>query len=140
MVQIQTPKEMKILLVDDDLEDRQSFAEAAEKLNIDAQLSYARDSKELFTHLENNPDTHLVLLDINMPVRNGNQCLKDLKSSERYKHIPVVMYTVSVSQKDIDAAFEGGAHYYVVKPYAQINFLHTLQTVFGIDWKRPQPI
>jgi CheY-like chemotaxis protein len=132
---------MKILLVDDDHEDRQAFTEAMKKLNLPIeQLSYARDSNELFGHLENDPDFHLVLLDINMPLKNGKQCLREMKTNEKFKHIPVIIYTVSMSDLDIHESFENGAHYYVVKPYADSNFLLTLQTVFDIDWKVTQPV
>jgi CheY-like chemotaxis protein len=133
-------REMKVLLVDDDHEDRQAFAEAIEKLNLPARVSYLQDCKDLFTHLENNPDINLVLMDINMPVKNGKVCLKELKMDDRYKHIPIVIYTVSLSETDIKESFESGAHYYVVKPYAHANFLQTMQAVFNIDWKEAQPV
>ncbi len=94
----------------------------------------------MFESLENEQDFHLLLLDINMPVKDGRQCLKILKSDERFKHIPVVMYTVSASETDIHEAYEGGAHYFVVKPYAQINFTRTIQTVFDINWKETPAI
>jgi CheY-like chemotaxis protein len=131
---------MKILLVDDDQEDRQAFTEALKKLELISHMSHARDSKELFEHLDRDPDFNLVLMDINMPLKNGKQCLKEMKANERFKHIPVIIYTVSVSEQDIHESFEGGAHYYIVKPYAQSNFLLTLQTVFNLDWKETQPI
>jgi CheY-like chemotaxis protein len=132
---------MKIILVDDDQDDRQAFAEAIKKLNIPvAHIYYAKDSKELFGQLEEDSNFHLVLLDINMPVKDGKQCLKDLKTDSRYQHIPVIIYTVSVNEKDIHESYEYGAHHYVVKPYAQINYHNTLRTIFNIDWKTPQPV
>ncbi len=131
---------MKILLVDDDQDDRHAFAEAIEKLKLPiTKLTCARDSGELFAYLEGDPDIHLVLLDINMPVKDGKQCLKQLKNDERYKHIHVIIYTVSISEADVHESFESGAHYYVVKPYAQANFHTTLRKVFNINWKEPQP-
>jgi CheY-like chemotaxis protein len=130
---------MKVLLVDDDQDDRQSFAEAVSYLNLPVQVQYASDSKEMFEFLEQNEDVHLILLDINMPFRDGKQCLRDLKSNERFKHIPVIIYTVSSNTKDINETFEQGAHYYVIKPYAKANFHQSLKYLFNLDWTVQQP-
>jgi CheY-like chemotaxis protein len=132
---------MNILLVDDDHLEREVFVTAIEKLNLPVtNLSYARDSNELFEQLERDSDFNLVLMDINMPLKNGKQCLKEMKANSRFKHIPVIIYTLSMSETDINESFEHGAHYYVVKPYAQINFHRALQSVFDIDWKETQAI
>ncbi len=131
---------MKVLLVDDDVDDLQAFAAAIEFLKLPVELIYARDSKQLFYYLETEADLKLVLLDINMPLKNGLECLKELKSIDRFKDIPIIIFTVSVRQKDIDTAYEYKAHYYVVKPYARENFYQTVKKVFKVDWTRTQPI
>jgi CheY-like chemotaxis protein len=131
---------MKILLVEDDLDDREIFIEVIGKLNLPVQLAHARDSVELFKCLEEDPEIHLIFQDINMPLKNGKQCLKELKSNEKYRHIPVIMYTISESPYDIDEVYEHGAHYYFVKPYAYRNLEETMKKVFTVDWKQAQPI
>jgi DNA-binding response OmpR family regulator len=130
---------MKILLVEDDSDDRQIFGELIKKMEFPVDLAHARDCVELFEYLENNPDVHLIFQDINLPLKNGKQCLKDLKSHERYKHIPVIIYTVSGSEQDIHESYENGAHYYVIKPYANVNFMETMKKVFSVDWTSSQP-
>ncbi len=131
---------MKILLVDDNEDEKQEFAEAIEKLGLDIEMLYARDAKELFDYLEKETNINLIFLDINLPVMDGKKCLKELKSNEKYNHIPVLVYTVSQSIEDIEEVFQGGAHYYAVKPYARVNFMETLKLIFGIDWTVEQSI
>jgi CheY-like chemotaxis protein len=131
---------MKILLVEDDLDDQQTFAEVIQKLELPAHLAFARDAIELFGHLDKDPHVDLIFQDINMPLKNGKQCLKELKSDKRYCHIPVIIYTVSASELDIDEVYENGAHYYVIKPYAYINFMEAMKKVFSIDWTTHQPV
>ena len=131
---------MNIILVEDDLDDRVAFAELVEKINLPISLHYASDSRELFAHLDKFPDVNLIFHDINMPLKNGKQCLKELKLNERHRHIPVLMYTASASQIDIDEVYEYGAHYYIVKPYAYVNMMETMKKIFSIDWTATQPI
>jgi CheY-like chemotaxis protein len=131
---------VKIIIVDDDMDDREAFAEAINKLKIEADISFLRDARELFEFLSKDTDINLILLDINMPVMDGKKCLKELKSNELYKRIPVVIYTVSTNTEDIDETYEHGAHYYAVKPYAKANFNQTLQKIFSYNWKESQSI
>jgi PleD family two-component response regulator len=122
------------------MDDRNAFDEAIGKLNLEADIFYLQDAKELMEYLSKDRDINLILLDINMPVMDGKKCLKELKSSELYKNIPVIIYTVSTNTADIDETYEQGAHYYVVKPYAKVNFDRTLQKIFSYDWKESQSI
>ncbi len=130
---------MKILLVEDDADDRAIFTEVLGKLNMPIDLAHAVDSGELFEYLDKNPDINLIFQDINMPVKNGKQCLKDLKSNERYQHIPVIIYTGSGRETDINEAYEGGAHYYIIKPFAPVNLKESMKKVFSVDWTTTQP-
>jgi CheY-like chemotaxis protein len=132
---------MRILLVDDDADDRDVFADVIDKLNLSVKPFYARDCIELFNHLEKDePYFNLILLDSNMPMKSGKQCLQELKSNERYKHIPVVMYTASMEEKDISEAYDNGAHLYVVKAFSQFNISESMKKVFDIDWSSQQPV
>jgi DNA-binding response OmpR family regulator len=132
---------MKILLVDDDIEVQEEFIEALKMLDMDVHLAYARNAEELFAHLEKEHDINLLLLDINMPKRNGKECLKDLKSHTTFSTIPVVMFTVSKSEADIEETYAGGAHYYMIKPYSPLNFPSTLKALLGeVNWKEKQSV
>ncbi len=75
-----------------------------------------------------------------MPRKNGKECLKELKSHTTFNRIHVLIYSVSNNITDIDEVYENGAHYYVIKPYANVNFMETLKIIFNIDWTKEQPI
>jgi CheY-like chemotaxis protein len=133
-------KETNILLVDDDVDEQEAFTSALQKLDAPINLFFAKDAIGLFNLLATDTYIHLIFLDINMPVKDGKKCLRELKSIPSYQHIPVLVYTVSQSIEDINEVFECGAHYYAIKPYAEINFIETLKTIFNIDWTVQQPI
>lgn len=130
---------MKIILVDDDNDYRLVFAMALQKLDVPVELFYAQSAEEMFGTLQEEPDIKLVMLDLGMPGKDGRQTLRELKQDKSFSHIPVVIYTVSNSLKDISDTFEAGAHYYVVKPYVPVNFIKAVGKVFSIDWTMEQP-
>jgi CheY-like chemotaxis protein len=133
------PKEkLNILLVDDDRDEYLIFKEALEKLHIHFQLFYAEDCLKDAHDLLHANQIHLVFLDINLPAKSGIKFLKEIKASPQYQHIAVIMYTVSVYEKDIDECFSSGAHFYLVKPYAEVNLVESLKKIFSSDWSQPQ--
>ena len=131
---------LNILLVEDDSEDQQFFKEAVEQLNIPHKVTFAKDCFELFSLLDDDKAFDVIFLDINLPVIDGKECLKQIKAREKYKNVPVVIFAGSSYASDIDFVYEHGAHYYVVKPYAHINYVASLKMVFEINWKEKQPI
>jgi CheY-like chemotaxis protein len=130
---------LKILLVEDDTDDIMFFEEAMKKLGDYESITVLRNCKDLFAQMELPDQFDVIFLDINLPLLNGKQCLKELKSSEAYKDIPVIMFTGSSAQPDVDEAYESGAHYHVVKPYAQSNYVESLKIVLSQDWKLKPP-
>jgi CheY-like chemotaxis protein len=105
-----------ILLVDDDSDDRQLFCEALECVDASVICYYATDGKEALDVLAKKETPQLIFLDINMPHMNGWQCLKAIKESEIYKHIPVLMYSTSSNQREVDMALNLGALCFFTKP------------------------
>jgi CheY-like chemotaxis protein len=69
------------------------------------------------------------LLDINLPIKSGHEVLKELKSNNKKKHIPVIMLTTSSSQKDIDKAYQHHANCYITKPVEINDFLEAISTI-----------
>ena len=131
--------DLKILLVEDDNDDLIFFTEILDELNIPHEVTFAKDSFEFFRLIENENKFDLIFLDFNLPARDGRQCLKQVKTNEKYKNVPVIIFTGSHEQDDIDYAYEFGAHYHVVKPYAHINYLASMKTVLERNWKKRQP-
>jgi CheY-like chemotaxis protein len=138
-MEISNEETVRILLVDDDEDEKESFLNALRTLNLAHVLYTATSCQELFTTLEQNVLPHVIFMDINMPLPNGLECVKRLKESKQYLDIPVVMYSVSPSGKDIAEAYAAGAHYYIVKPYTSVNLAPTLKVALTPDWRKPQP-
>jgi CheY-like chemotaxis protein len=110
-----------IHICDDDEEDQFLIRDAFEQTSIDADFQFTSDGKELTEYLQKTgecpsiPSPDIILLDINMPLMNGLQTLEWIKSRAQFRSIPVVMYTTSSSQKDVDQCYQTGAHFYMTK-------------------------
>lgn len=107
----------EIMLADDDRDDTDLFCEALTEIDKSIVCHCAVNGEELLKilySLDQNPQ--LVFLDMNMPIMDGRQCLKVLKSDERYKQIPVIMISTSSHQTDINISLQLGALGYFVKP------------------------
>lgn len=127
---------LNLLLVDDDQDDIDYFAEALKGIKLPHQLSLAMRSSVLFSLLEEGKIYDIIFLDLNMPEINGKQCLKLLKANPLYKDIPVIIFTGSKYQPDVDDSYELGAHYHFVKPYSHLNYAASLKIIFDTDWKK----
>jgi len=107
-----------LLLADDDPDDCIFFKEALEELPLSSTLSTVKDGAELMQWLvaerENFPD--LLFLDLNMPRKNGLECLSEIKLLKNLTNLPVIIFTTSFDPAIVDSLYEKGAHYYVRKP------------------------
>src|SRR6187551_2352931 len=112
---------LNILLAEDDAEDKNFFIHGLNKLKLEHKITWAKDHTELFEILEKEPDIQLIIVDLDMPGKNGKECLQEIKAHEKYKALPVIIMTVSKNSADIKEVYEKGAHYYVIKPYSEIN-------------------
>ncbi len=139
---METPEteQTRIIVVDDDNEEGVLFSEKIKELNLPHAIYTATSCSALFDMLAQNPLPHVIFMDINMPLPNGHECVKRLKAHPQYGHIPVIMYSISAAEQDIETSYAAGAHYYVVKPYAPQNLSHTLKRALTPDWRKPQPV
>ena len=106
-----------ILLADDDLDDCMFFANAVEELHLDVKLVTVNDGEALMKWLnttEKLPD--IIFLDMNMPCKNGAECLAEIKEIKRLKNIPVVIISTSLEENLIKSLHEKGALFYIKKP------------------------
>jgi CheY-like chemotaxis protein len=126
-----TSKISFILLADDDDDDTMLFVEAAEKLSSTIKVCLANDGEKLLALLEKSSLPDIIFLDLNMPCKNGLECLKVIRSNERFDGIPVIMYSTSHHKKDVDSCFSAGANYYVVKPYDFEDIIIILRKLFS---------
>jgi CheY-like chemotaxis protein len=113
-----------ILLADDDEADRLLFTDAFSELKIETVVQTVNNGVQLMEYLQKKekPLPQLLFLDLNMPRKNGLQCLMEIRSNEKLKNVSVAIYSTSNSEKDIEETFLHGANIYIHKP-ADFNIL-----------------
>ena len=111
-------KQLSLLIVDDDPDDRTFFIEAAKEVDENIKCITANDGQKALDLMRGNlsslPD--LIFLDIRMPLLNGKKCLVEIKNDERLKHIPVIIYTTSKVVEESIELKEMGAFHFISKP------------------------
>ena len=128
-------KPISILLVEDNEGDVLLTTDALYEGKISNSISVVRDGWEAIQFLEKTgsytnaviPD--LILLDVNLPKMNGHEVLKVIKSSEKLKHIPVIMLTTSSSEGDIMQSYQNYANCYITKPVETENFMEVITSI-----------
>ena len=126
----------KILLTDDDVDDRKYFMEALHEIDNTVECILAKDGQQALDIL-NNPELTLpdyIFLDLRMPKINGRQCLQEIKSSERLKDIPVIVYTTSREVKDSEELQQMGAIHFISKPTDPDELYYVISMVLEEQW------
>ena len=115
---IQQKVSLRILLADDDIDDCIFFKGALDKSQIPTDLTTVHDGKQLMQLLVNEMTDlpHALFLDLNMPRKNGFECLSELKLNEKLKHFPVIMFSTSNDQEVVSRLYLNGAQYFIRKP------------------------
>ena len=135
MAALSTKKRLKILMADDDPDDRDLFKEAVGEVKKNIEVSTVNDGDQLMKVLEqsenNLPD--IIFLDINMPCKNGQECLREIKAHEKLKEIPVVIYSTSARFDLIDSTYEQGATLYVQKPDSYTGIKEIARKILSLN-------
>jgi CheY-like chemotaxis protein len=132
-------KVLRIILADDDEDDRDLFEEAI-SAHAHIQFDKAKDGMELMNKLNSTENVpHIIFLDLNMPGKNGKKCLEEIRSNKKFSHIPVVIYSTSSNNKDIDDTHALGANLYIRKPNSFQELTEVVKKVFSLDWNEYQP-
>jgi len=129
-----------IILAEDDEDDSQFFEEALRSIDDAPSLIKARDGVELTDLLKDGsrlPD--LIFLDLNMPRKNGAQCLSEIRAEKDLQHLPVVVLSTSNSKNIIDSMYQSGANLYVQKPDDFNIWKRVLAKVLLMDWSIQVP-
>ena len=131
-----------ILLADDDADDCMFFENAIEELSIPAKIVSVHDGELAMAWLANTetlPD--IIFLDINMPCKNGAECLEEIKAIERLKNIPIVIISTSLENDIISSLHKNGALFYIRKPslFAHLKtlLLHVINLVDAGNCPQP---
>ncbi|MEO0406738.1 MAG: response regulator [Cyanobacteria bacterium P01_A01_bin.135] len=131
-----------ILMAEDDEDDRLLFQEALQENQVTNPLYFAEDGEDLMAFLRHqgkyvnrslSPRPGLILLDLNMPKKDGRQALAEIKSDAELKSIPVVVLTTSREEQDVVRSYSSGVNSFIVKP-AHFNNLVEVAAFIGHYW------
>lgn len=127
-------QELNILLADDDTDDCFFFKEAVTTLIPHANFTAVHDGEQLMQRLadETNKLPDVLFLDLNMPRKNGFECLTEIKQHQKLKHLQVVIFSTSHSYDDINITFKTGSDVYVRKPSNYDQLLQLIQHALPI--------
>ncbi|MEJ8844320.1 response regulator [Lacibacter sp. H375] len=131
---------LNVLIVDDDEDDRMLFEEAIFKIEPLIQVDQARNGMELVEKMKDGSLPEIIFLDLNMPGKTGKECLADIREHERWKKIPVVIYSTSANRNDINDTYKGGANLYMLKPSSFSELIRMIRKTFTYDWEHMQPL
>ncbi len=118
-------KSISILMADDDEDDRMMTKEALEEARLANDLRFVMDGEELLDYLyrrgkytdpADSPRPGLILLDLNMPKKDGREALKEIKADPNLKRIPIVVMTTSQAEVDIYRSYDLGVNSFITKP------------------------
>ena len=131
-------RHVTILCAEDDPEDRMLVEDAMEDSRLANELHFVEDGEQLmdylyrrgkYTELNNVPLPGLILLDLNMPKKDGREALEEIKADPDLRRIPIVVLTTSKAEEDILRTYDMGVNGFVVKPVTFETLVTILKTV-----------
>lgn len=125
----------KVLLVEDNPADIRLTQEAFKKFRIYNKLEVVRDGVEAMKYLYNPDNTipDIILLDLNLPKKNGLEVLKEIKADDKLRKIPIIILTTSDHYNDINESYKNYASCYITKPVSMSDFIKAIEK-FKIFW------
>ncbi|EKB58177.1 response regulator [Bergeyella zoohelcum] len=126
-----------IALADDDEDDRLFFTDAFDELKINTKVHTFNDGAELMNFLNEEEEKlpEILFLDLNMPKKNGFECLTEIRSNPKFKDIVVAIYSTSSSEEHIEQTFVNGANIYIKKPSSFNDLKKILSSVVTTNWQ-----
>ena len=133
---------MVILMADDDADDRLLAKDALAECQLAGDLHFVENGEELldylhrrgkYTQLAESPRPGLILLDLNMPKKDGREALREIKADPALRKIPVVVLTTSKADPDIGRIYELGANSFISKPVSFESLVDVMKTI-GRYW------
>ena len=131
-------KTIVILIADDDPEDRMLVKEALEESELTNKMEFVENGQELVDYLKSHgkyadkekyPTPGLILLDLNMPKKDGREALKEIKADAHLRAIPVVVLTTSKAEEDILKTYDLGVSSFITKPVTFSALVDVMKTV-----------
>lgn len=131
-----------ILMADDDDDDCMLAREALAESRLTTELHFVKDGEELMDYLYkrgkyatpgDSPRPGLILLDLNMPRKDGREALREIKADPQLRQIPIVVLTTSRAEEDVYCSYELGANSFISKPVTFVSLVEVMKTL-GKYW------
>jgi CheY-like chemotaxis protein len=132
-----------IVLADDDLDDCLFFKEAMKISGLTYDLKVVHDGEHLMQYLEDDSKIlpNALFLDLNMPRKNGFECLTEIKQSKKLKTLPVIIFSTSIEHMVVNTLFDNGALFFIRKPADVVQFnqiiIYILDKIFSKSFTPP---
>ncbi len=126
-----------IWLADDDSDDRELFGDVLHQLLPLCKLTMFTDGEELMQQLNGNVKPDILFLDINMPLRDGLDCLLQIRANRCYRNLPVIIFSSTTREDQIENSYRYGANLFYTKPSSLAELIAGLSTIFKMKWKDP---
>ena len=122
-----------VVLADDDKDHGFLFRMVLKQVDPSKTVSIVKDGAELMEFLKRKtPD--LLFLDLNMPCKNGLECLTEIRNDLQLKELPIVVYSSSTYMTDIQKSYLHEADLYMVKPFNSFHLRNALESIIKMDW------
>lgn len=127
-----------ILIADDDAEDRMLIQEALDESRLKNQIQFVENGEELMDYLRNSnnyadkekyPTPGLILLDLNMPKKDGREAMKEIKADDTLRLIPIVVLTTSKAEEDVLRTYDLGVSSFITKPVTFSALVEVMKTL-----------
>jgi CheY-like chemotaxis protein len=120
-----------ILVADDDADDVEMFQSAVDEICPNLQVTVATDGVKLITLLNKISTPDAIFLDLNMPLKTGKECLKEIRKENKYNSTTIVILSTSGHNADIDYCLVNGANHYFVKPRSYVDLKTIVQKLWN---------
>ncbi len=128
-----------IILAEDDVDDQNIFQIALQEVDPLIRLEFASNGNQLIDLLKSfRPD--LLFLDLDMPYKNGLECLLDIRSNPVIENLPVIVFSSTTKQSNIQTAYEMGAHLFFIKPPVYKDYLSSIRSILALKSEDPEEV
>ncbi len=129
------PEVKKLIIADDDWDDQILLKEVIDNHEFAPNVVTVSDGNQLISAIQSGPAPDLILLDLNMPNKNGIECLIEIRASAVYSSLPIVVLSTSKDLKDIELCYANGAQLFFSKPYTFESLKGLINFIISIHWK-----
>ena len=128
-----------VFIADDDSDDLLLFKDALESVDSSIKLEDVKNGVDLLNLLSHiKPD--LLFLDLDMPGKNGLECLIEIRKKDQYQFLPIVVFSSTTRPSNIETAYELGADLFFIKPANYNDLTSSITAILALNWSHPSQV